>query len=147
MKLDNNKTAVTTPQDIERQWYVVDAQGQTLGRIASRITPYLTGKNKPYYTPNLDCGDYIVIINADKIHVTGKRMTQKRYYRYSGFPGGLRSLTLEQMMEKFPDRALKYAIRGMLPKGPMGRQMLKKLKVYAGGDHPHEAQKPQELTF
>lgn len=144
-KFEPRKTFITTPKDIERSWYVVDAQGQTLGRLASAITPYLNGKNKPYYAPNLDVGDFIVIVNAEKVHVTGKRLDQKLYWRHTGYPGGIRNITLREMLEKHPERALKLAIKGMLPKGPLGRQMLKKLKIYAGPDHPHEAQQPKAL--
>jgi large subunit ribosomal protein L13 len=142
-----SKTYVTKPTDIEHRWWVVDAEGQTLGRLASKIAPYLTGKNKPIYTPNLDTGDYVIVINAAGIRVTGNRMSQKRYYRHSGYPGGLRSLTLEQLMEKNPERAIESAVRGMLPRNALGRQMLKKLKVYAGDEHPHAAQQPQVLEF
>jgi len=141
------KTYATTPAVIERRWWVVDAQGMTLGRLASRVAPILRGKHKPYFTPHLDTGDYVIIINADKIHVTGKRMDQKRYYRHSGYPGGLKSMTLRELMDKFPTRALKFAIKGMLPKGPLGRKMMTKLKVYAGGEHPHQAQQPQVLEL
>jgi large subunit ribosomal protein L13 len=141
------KTFVTRPSDIERRWWVVDAEGQTLGRLASKIAPYLTGKNKPIYTPNLDTGDFVIVINCDKIKVTGKRLIQKRYYRHSGYPGGIRSLTLEQLMEKRPDRAVELAIKGMLPSSALGRQMLKKLKTYSGSDHPHTAQKPEVLEL
>jgi large subunit ribosomal protein L13 len=125
----------------------VDAQGMTLGRLASKIAPILRGKNKPYFAPNLDTGDYVIILNADKIHVTGNRMDQKKYYRHSGFPGGLYNMTLREMMNKFPTRAVKFAVKGMLPKGPLGRDMLGKLKVYAGSEHPHEAQQPQVLEL
>jgi len=138
-------TYTTTPDDIDRKWYIVDAQGQTLGRIASKITPILTGKRKPAYTPNLDLGDHVIIINSEKIRVTGKRMDQKRYFSYSGYPGGLTSLTLRQLMEKHPDRAIRSAVKGMLPKGVLGRQMMRKLRVYVGSEHPHEAQKPEVL--
>ncbi len=141
------KTYATTPAVIERRWWVVDAQGMTLGRLASKVAPILRGKHKPYFTPHLDTGDYVIIINADKIHVTGKRMDQKRYYRHSGYPGGLKSMTLRELMDKFPTRALKFAIKGMLPKGPLGRKMMTKLKVYAGGEHPHQAQQPQVLEL
>jgi len=137
----------TKPSDIERRWWVVDAEGQTLGRLASKIAPYLTGKNKPIYTPNLDTGDYVIVINAEKIVVTGDRMFQKRYYRHSGYPGGMRSLTLEQMMEKHPDRPIQFAVKGMLPSNALGRNMLKKLKVYVGSEHPHGAQQPQVLEL
>ncbi|RMG89996.1 MAG: 50S ribosomal protein L13 [Chloroflexi bacterium] len=142
-----SKTFVTKPGDIERRWWVVDATGQTLGRLASKIAPYLTGKNKPYYTPNLDTGDFVIVVNADKIRVTGNKMSDKRYYRHSGYPGGLRSQTLEELMKKHPNRAIEYAVRGMLPSTALGRQMLKKLKVYAGSEHPHAAQKPEPLEL
>lgn len=141
------KTFTTKPTDIERKWWVIDAEGQTLGRIASRIAPYLSGKKKPIYTPNLDVGDYVIVINCDKIEVTGNRMEQKRYYRHSGYAGGLTSLTLEQMMQKHPERVIKFAVRGMLPKSALGRNMLKKLKVYTGSEHPHEAQMPEKLEL
>lgn len=141
------KTFVTKPTDIERRWWVVDAEGQTLGRLASKIAPYLTGKNKPIYTPNLDTGDYVIVINCEKIHVTGKRLDDKRYYRHSGYPGGLKSLTLRQQLDKNPERVIELAVRGMLPSNALGRQMLKKLKVYAGDEHPHTAQQPEKLEF
>ncbi len=141
------KTYATTPDVIQRRWWVVDAKGQTLGRVASKVAPLLRGTHKPYFTPHLDTGDYVIIVNADKIHVTGKRMDQKTYYRHSGYPGGLKSLTLRELMDKYPTRALRYAIKGMLPKGPLGRRMFKKLKIYASADHPHQAQQPQMLEF
>jgi len=147
MRQKIQKTYATTPDAIERSWWVVDAQGMTLGRLASKIAPILRGKNKPYFAPNLDTGDYVIILNADKIHVTGNRMDQKKYYRHSGFPGGLYNMTLREMMNKFPTRAIKFAVKGMLPKGPLGRDMLGKLKVYAGSEHPHEAQQPQVLEL
>jgi len=147
MRQQIQKTYATTPDAIERSWWVVDAQGMTLGRLASKIAPILRGKNKPYYAPNLDTGDYVIIINADKIHVTGNRLDQKKYYRHSGFPGGLYNITLREMMDKFPTRAIKYAVKGMLPKGVLGREMLGKLKIYAGAEHPHEAQQPQVLEL
>jgi len=139
------KTYVTKPSDIEHRWWVVDAEGQTLGRLASKIAPYLTGKNKPIYTPNLDTGDYVIVINADKIEVTGERLDQKIYYRHSGYPGGMKTLTMRQMMDKNPERVIQLAVKGMLPSSALGRQMLKKLKVYAGPDHRHTAQQPQVL--
>ncbi len=141
------KTYATTPAVIERRWWLVDAKGMTLGRVASKVAPILRGTHKPYFTPHLDTGDYVVIVNADKIRVTGKRLDQKIYYRHSGYPGGLKSITLREMMSKFPNRALKLAIKGMLPKGPLGRQMYKKLKIYAGGEHPHQAQQPEVLAL
>lgn len=141
------KTYATTPAVIERRWWVVDAKGLTLGRVASKVAPILRGTHKPYFTPHLDTGDYVIVVNADKIRVTGKRLDQKLYYRHSGYPGGLKSMTLREMMSKFPNRALKLAIKGMLPKGPLGRQMYKKLKIYAGDEHPHQAQQPEALEF
>jgi len=143
------KTFVTTPTDIERErrWWVIDAEGQTLGRLASKIAPILQGKNKAIYTPNLDTGDYVVVINASKVAVTGKRMDDKMYYRHSQYPSGLTETNLRDLLEKFPDRPLMIAIRGMLPKTRLGRQMIKKLKIYAGSEHPHAAQNPQPLTL
>lgn len=143
------KTFVTTPSDIERErrWWIIDAEGQTLGRLASKIAPILQGKNKPIYTPNLDTGDYVVVINAGKIAVTGKRMDDKMYYRHSNYPSGLTETNLRDMLALHPDRPLLFAIRGMLPKTRLGRQMIKKLKIYAGPDHPHAAQNPQPLTL
>ena len=126
---------------------MIDAQGMTLGRLASRVAPILRGKHKPYFTPHLDTGDYVIIVNAEKIHVTGKRMDQKIYYRHSGYPGGLKKMTLREMMKRRPTRALKLAIKGMLPKGPLGRQMMTKLRIYAGAEHPHQAQQPQALDI
>ena len=147
MKQIVQKTYATTPSVIERRWWLVDAKGMTLGRVASKVAPILRGTQKPYFTPHLDTGDYVIIVNADKIHVTGKRLDQKLYRRHSGYPGGLKSMTLRETMSRFPNRALKLAIKGMLPKGPLGRQMAKKLKVYAGAEHPHQAQQPQALSF
>lgn len=147
MRQKIQKTYATTPDVIERKWWVVDAQGMTLGRLASKMAPILRGKHKPYYAPNLDTGDYIIVINADKIHVTGNRLDQKKYYSYSGYAGGLHTMTLREMMTKFPTRAMKFAVKGMLPKGVLGREMLGKLKVYAGSDHPHTAQQPEVLEL
>ena len=147
MKVKIQKTHSTTPDEIERKWFVVDAQGQTLGRIASRIAPILMGKTKPEYVPNLDTGDFVIVVNCEKVHVTGKRMEQKIYYRHTGFPGGLRSMTLREMLNRDPERVITFAVKGMLPKGPLGRQMASKLKVYAGPDHPHEAQQPEALEI
>lgn len=147
MKQSIQKTYATTPAIIERDWWVIDAKGLTLGRVASKVAPVLRGTHKPYFTPHLDTGDHVVIVNADKVHVTGKRMDQKIYYRHSGYPGGLKSRTLREMMDRQPTRALKLAIKGMMPKGPLGRQMLKKLKVYAGSEHPHQAQQPQAMEL
>lgn len=141
------KTFSPTPQDIEREWWLVDAQGQTLGRLASQIAGILRGKHKAVYAPHMDMGDYVVVINCDKIHVTGRRMDQKLYYRHSGYPGGLKVTTLRDMMKKHPERVIQLAVRGMLPKNPLGRRMLKKLKVYAGNAHPHEAQRPKPIDL
>lgn len=141
------KTVSAREQDIQRDWYVVDAQGQTLGRLASRIATLLRGKHKPAYTPHVDCGDYVVVVNADKIHVTGRKLTQKKYYRHSGYPGGIKQTTLRDQLQKFPDRVIETAVRGMLPKNRLGRRMFNKLKVYAGPDHPHQAQQPKSIEF
>jgi len=139
------KTFVTTPDDINRQWWVVDAEGQTLGRLATRIAVVLRGKNKPIFTPNLDCGDYVIVVNADKVVVTGNRLEKKIYYHHTGFLGNLKSERLKVLMGRRPVRALEKAIKGMLPDGRLGRAMYKKLKVYAAAVHPHEAQQPKEL--
>lgn len=133
-------------QDIQRNWYVVDVQGETLGRVATKIATILRGKHKPLYTPHVDCGDYVVVVNAEKVHVTGQKLTQKTYYRHSGYPGGLKQITLRDQLQKFPERVIESAVKGMLPKNRLGRQMFKKLKVYAGPTHPHEAQKPVTLA-
>jgi large subunit ribosomal protein L13 len=134
-------------QDVQRDWYVVDAQGQTLGRLATQIATILKGKNKPSYTPHVDCGDYVVVVNAEKIHVTGQKMSQKKYYRHSGYPGGLKEVTLRNQLDKFPNRVVESAVRGMLPHNRLGRRMFKKLKVYAGPNHPHDAQQPKTLEL
>ena len=147
MKAQVQKTHFTKPSEIKRKWFVVDAQGQTLGRLASRIAQILRGKHKPEFVPNLDVGDHVIVINAAKIHVTGRRLDQKMYYRHSGYPSGLKSLTLRQMLDKYPERVMRFAVKGMLPKGPLGRDMLRKLKVYEGSEHPHAAQQPEELEF
>ena len=141
------KTFVTKPNEVEQEWWVVDAKGKTLGRLASEIAHILRGKHKPTFAPNVDVGDYVIVINSEKITVTGNRMTQKRYYRHSGYNGGLSSLTLEQLMGKFPERALTAPLKGMLPKNALGRAMFKKLKVYVGEEHPHAAQRPKVLEI
>ncbi len=141
------KTYVTKPADIERSWYVVDAEGQTLGRLASQIAAVLRGKHKPIYSPSVDAGDFVVVINADKIKVTGRRMDQKMYYRHSGYPGGLREATLKEQLDRHQTRPVELAIKGMLPKNKLGRQMIKKLKVYAGPEHPHHAQQPVPMEL
>ena len=140
-------TIMANPDKIERKWYVVDADGCTLGRLASEVASVLRGKNKPQYTPNVDTGDYVIVINADKINVTGKKLDQKIYYRHSEYVGGMKETTLREMMAKKPEKVVELAVKGMLPKGPLGRQMYTKLHVYAGAEHPHAAQKPEVLTF
>lgn len=134
------KTYSTKASDIEREWHVIDASGKTLGRLASEVARLLRGKHKPIYVPHLDTGDYVIVINADKVRVTGNKAKQKLYYRHSGYPGGLKSTSLAEVMESQPTRAIEHAVRGMLPKNPLGRAMFKKLKVYAGPNHPHQAQ-------
>ena len=140
-------TFMANPDKIERKWYVVDADGCTLGRLASEVASVLRGKNKPQYTPNVDTGDCVIVINADKINVTGKKLDQKIYYRHSEYVGGMKETTLREMMAKKPEKVVELAVKGMLPKGPLGRQMYTKLHVYAGAEHPHAAQKPEVLTF
>ncbi len=140
-------TFMASPKTIERKWFVVDAAGQTLGRLASEVAKVLKGKNKPIFTPHIDTGDYVIVVNADKIAVTGKKMEQKRYYRHSDYIGGLKSVSLREMMEKKPEEVVRKAVKGMLPKGPLGSEMISKLHVYAGSEHPHAAQKPEALTF
>jgi large subunit ribosomal protein L13 len=139
------KTYNTTKEEIQRDWFLVDAEGQTLGRIASRVAALLRGKHKPTFTPWLDCGDFVVVINADKISVTGNRLDSKVYYRHSGYVGGLKSITLRDQLGKHPERVLAAAVQGMLPSNRLGRKMFKKLKVYAGSQHPHAAQQPKKL--
>ncbi|MFS8652698.1 MAG: 50S ribosomal protein L13 [Caldibacillus sp.] len=140
-------TYMAKPHEIERKWYVVDASGQTLGRLASQVAAILRGKHKPIYTPHVDTGDHVIIINAEKIELTGNKWQDKKYYRHSGHPGGLKVRTARELKEKHPERLLELAIRGMLPKGPLGRKMFKKLHVYAGSEHPHQAQKPEVLEL
>lgn len=141
------KSYMASPATIERKWYVVDATDKTLGRLSSQIASVLRGKNKPTYTPSMDTGDYVIVINADKIKVSGKKMDQKMYYRHSDYVGGMKEATLKEMMAKKPEDVIKLAVKGMLPKGPLGRQMIKKLHVYAGAEHAHAAQKPEVLEF
>lgn len=141
------KTYMANPDKIERKWYVVDAEGQTLGRLSSEIAKVLRGKNKPVFTPHIDTGDYVIVVNAEKIKVTGKKMDQKIYYNHSDYVGGMKETTLKEMMDKKPERVIELAVKGMLPKGPLGRSMIKKLHVYAGPEHNHAAQKPEVLTF
>jgi large subunit ribosomal protein L13 len=142
-----NKTHVVKASDIERAWYVVDAKGLTLGRLASKIANVLKGKHKPIYSPHLDVGDYVIVVNADKIAVTGRKMDQKAYYWHTGYPGGIRSRNLRDQLGRHPTAAVMAAVKGMLPKNRLGRRMLGKLKVYAGPDHPHQAQQPQPFEF
>ena len=141
------KTFMANPAKIERKWYVVDATGLTLGRLASEVAKVLRGKNKPEFTPHVDTGDYVIVINAEKIAVTGKKLDQKIYYHHSDYVGGMKETTLRDMMAKKPERVIELAVKGMLPKGPLGRQMYTKLHVYAGAEHDHAAQKPEVLTF
>ena len=141
------KSYMASPATIERKWYVVDATGYTLGRLASEVAKILRGKNKPIFTPFIDTGDYVIITNADKIKVTGKKLEQKVYYRHSDYVGGMKETTLKEMLNKKPERVIELAVKGMLPIGPLGREVYKKLFVYAGPDHKHAAQKPEVLTF
>jgi large subunit ribosomal protein L13 len=141
------KTYVATPATRERNWLVVDATGQTLGRLATQIADALRGKRKPEYTPHCDTGDFVIVVNAEKISVTGNKRQEKRYYRHSGYPGGLRYRSLEEMLERRPEEVIRKAVKGMLPRNRLGRQQLTKLKVYAGPDHPHEAQKPEPMEI
>lgn len=141
------KTYYAKPNEVAREWLLIDAQDQVLGRVASKAAQILRGKHKPTYTPHVDTGDFVVIINADKIRVTGKKLTDKEYYRHSGYPGGLKCETFEEAMEKHPERVIEHAVKGMLPKNTLGRAMAKKLKVYAGAEHPHMAQQPREIKM
>lgn len=141
------KTFSAKPQDVEHNWLLVDAEGQTLGRIATEIATRLRGKHKPEYTPHVDTGDFVIVINAEKVRVTGNKAKDKMYHHHTGFPGGLKSFSFEKLIDRAPDRVLKLAIKGMLPRNPLGRAMFKKLKVYAGNEHPHAAQQPQTLQL
>lgn len=141
------KTFMANPDKIERKWYVVDAEGQTLGRLTSEIAKVLRGKNKPEFTPHVDTGDYVIVVNAEKVKTTGKKLDQKIYYKHSDYVGGMKETTLRELLAKKPEKVVELAVKGMLPKGPLGRAMLKKLFVYAGAEHKHEAQKPEVLTF
>ena len=141
------KTYSAKPETVKRDWYVIDAAGKTLGRMSSEIAHRLRGKHKPEFTPHVDTGDYIVVINAEKVHVTGKKAKDKVYYHHTGYIGGIKSISFEKLIAKAPESAIQIAVKGMLPKGPLGRAMFKKLKVYAGESHPHSAQQPQELNI
>lgn len=141
------KTYAAKPQEVERKWYVVDAEGQTLGRLASQVAAILKGKHKPIYTPHVDTGDHVIVINAEKINLTGKKLHSKTYYRHSGYPGGLKSITAGDLLNRYPERVIRAAVWGMIPHNRLGRKMIKKLKVYAGPEHPHQAQKPEKLEL
>ena len=141
------KSFMASPATIERKWYVVDATGHTLGRLSAEIASVLRGKKKPIFTPHIDTGDYVIIVNAEKIKVTGKKLDQKIYYHHSDYVGGMKETTLREMLAKKPEKVVELAVKGMLPKGPLGREMFTKLHVYAGAEHPHTAQKPEVLTF
>ena len=141
------KSYMANPAKIERKWYVVDADGQVLGRMAAQVASVLRGKNKPEFTPHEDVGDYVIIVNAEKVKVTGRKLDQKIYYHHSEYVGGMKETTLKEMLAKHPERVVELAVQGMLPKGPLGREMGKKLHVYTGAEHPHAAQKPEVLTF
>ena len=141
------KSFMASPATIERKWYVIDAEGQTLGRLSSEIAKILRGKNKPTFTPFIDTGDNVIVVNAEKIKVTGKKMDQKIYYKHSDYPGGMRETTLKEMLDKKPTDVITLAVKGMLPKGPLGRSMIEKLHVYAGAEHPHAAQKPEAVEI
>jgi large subunit ribosomal protein L13 len=141
------KTYVTKPSEVEREWFVVDAEGKTLGRLASKIARVLRVKHKPTYSPSVDMGDYVIVVNAEKVRVTGRKLDQKIYYRHSGYPNGLKQISLRDQLEKHPSRVIEHAVRGMLPKNALGRRLFKKLKVYAGPDHPHQAQQPKPLEM
>jgi large subunit ribosomal protein L13 len=141
------KTYSAKPGEITREWYLVDAEGKTLGRLATQIADTLRGKRKPQYTPHVDTGDFVIVVNAEKIHVTGNKLDQKRYYRHSGYPGGLRSRTLREQLDRRPTEVIRVAVKGMLPKNRLARQQITKLKIYAGPEHPHEAQNPKSLEL
>lgn len=141
------KTVSVRPHDVEREWYVVDAASQTLGRLASEIARRLRGKHKACYTPHVDTGDYVIVVNAEKVRVTGAKRHDKIYYRHSGYPGGIKATRFEDLIKKHPDRAIRHAVKGMLPRNPLGRAVFRKLKVYAGPDHPHTAQQPKPLAL
>jgi large subunit ribosomal protein L13 len=141
------KTYSAKPGEITREWYLVDAEGKTLGRLATQIADTLRGKRKPQYTPHVDTGDFVIVVNAEKIHVTGNKLDQKRYYRHSGYPGGLKTRTLNDMLERRPEEVLRLAVKGMLPRNRLARKQLTKLKIYAGPEHPHQAQKPQPMEL
>ena len=141
------KTVSIRPQDVSHAWYVVDAENKTLGRLATEIAHRLRGKHKPEFTPHVDTGDYIVVVNAEKVRVTGKKFSDKKYYSHSGFPGGIKEISFKDLQQRYPERIIEKAVKGMLPRNPLGRAMFKKLKVYSGAEHPHSAQQPQTLEL
>jgi large subunit ribosomal protein L13 len=141
------KTISMRAQDVQRSWLIVDAENKTLGRLATEVARRLRGKHKPEYTPHVDTGDFVIVVNADKVTVTGKKTTDKMYYRHSGYPGGIKAISFEHLREKHPERIIEKAVKGMLPRNPLGRAMFRKLKVYAGGEHPHSAQQPVPLEL
>ena len=141
------KTFILKSEDVQRDWYVVDAEGQTLGRLATQIAVVLRGKHKPSFSPAVDSGDFVIVVNAEKVRTTGRKLDQKMYHRYSGYPGGLKSTSLRTMLSTYPERVVEHAVRGMLPKNRLGRRMLKRLKAYGGADHPHQAQDPKPLEL
>ena len=141
------KSYMAKPEEMERKWYVIDAEDKVLGRLATEVATILRGKHKPIYTPHVDTGDFVIIINADKVKLTGKKLEQKKYYYHTGYPGGLKAVPYKQMMEKNPEKAIELAVKGMMPKNRLGRQMYKKLKVYSGPEHNHEAQRPEIYEF
>ena len=145
--MKTEKTYAVKADDIQREWFVVDAEGKNLGRLATQIATILRGKHKPSFTPSMDVGDFVIVVNAEKVTVTGNKMAAKKYYRHSLYPGGLTEVTLEEMLKKHPTRVISHAVRGMLPKNRLGRQLIKKLKVYAGASHPHQAQQPTPLDI
>ena len=147
MDVNSFKTISAKPAEVERTWYVIDAENEIIGRLASQVATILRGKHKPSFTPHVDCGDYVIVVNADKARFSGNKEDAKLYYRYSGYPGGLKTRTAREMRQRRPEHLVRHAVKGMLPKGPLGRQMLKKLKVYAAPTHPHEAQQPQVLAL
>jgi len=146
-RLHIHKTYVAKPGEVEKKWYVVDATDKTLGRLATQIASVLRGKHKPQYTPHEDVGDYVIVVNAEKIQVTGRKLEQKVYYRHSGYPGGIRGVTLQEQLNRHPERVIEHAVKGMLPHGPLGRRMFKKLKVFVGPEHTHQAQNPQVMDL
>ena len=146
-RLPIQKTTLLKKEDVQRKWYVVDVKDQPLGRIATRIALVLMGKNNPNWTPHIDCGNFVVVVNAEKVKLTGKKMEQKKYYRHSGYPGGIKEFTAKQILQKHPERVIELAVKRMLPKTILGRRALRRLKVYAGAEHPHSAQRPEVLEF